>query len=124
MALQQFPHGRVELVAIAVEGNVAARDHDAAARAAPGVMRQRRRGNPPKLDRPQTGVANGALHAPADPGRTGAQVQRHIELLARYDAPGVRRNRLQILHFRQHVDIDLERREVRDLSPPSAGSEL
>ena len=45
------------------------------------------------------------------------------EILLARDSAGGSRQPLQVLQFRQRVDIDLELRQIRDAPPPAAGSE-
>ena len=45
------------------------------------------------------------------------------EILPAPDSPGGNRQPLQVLQFRQCVDIDLELRQIGDAPSPSAGSE-
>ena len=45
------------------------------------------------------------------------------KILPAPDSAGPSRQPLQVLQFRQRVDIDLELRQIRDAAPPAAGSE-
>ena len=132
--LQQLAPSRVGLVAVAIERNVAAGNHDAAPAAFPGKSGQRRRRDPPDEDRLHPGSFNCRRHrlgqfAPAlllghKSARTGPQVAGKIKLLAPDDPAFAHGERLQIPQFRQDVEIDLELGQVGHQAAPAAGAEL
>ncbi len=134
VALQQFTAGRVQLVSVAVERDVAAGHHNAAFAAAQRVIRDSRCGNCAEIDGTHSGVAHRLRDCLADfaasrfsldeAGGTGAQVVTKIELVAVDDSTLVGRERLQVLQFGKRVDVDLQLGEMGDFPPATAGSEF
>ena len=109
MLLQKFTSRCVQLVAIAVERNVASGNHDAALGSCKCKVRQSWSRDAPQIDRPHSSIANSALDRLADLSipllfldelrGTWAQIAGEVELLAADDAAIGSGDRLQVLQF-------------------------
>src|SRR5262245_30449536 len=124
MVLEQLAARGIQLVAVAVERDVAPGDHDAAFVSQHGVVHQRGRGNLAEVHGQHLRVAGGALDGLEDSGGARTEVVREIKLLSWADAAFGGAERLQVAQLRQNVDVDLEVCQVGNQAAASAGAEL
>ncbi len=133
MLFQQLAAARVRLVAVAVEGDVAAGHHHAAASGGNGVVGQGGRRNAAGVHGQHTGIANRVLDGlryfassavlRSEARGTGPQVPGKTEFISPNDAALGTRKGLQELQLARGIDADLQLGERCDFSTASAGAE-
>ena len=121
---EEFPARGVQLVAVPVEGNMAAGHHDAGFTARKGEVRQRRSRNAAGEHGPHAGITDRFFDGLPEHGRTGAEVGCDVELVARNDAAISGRQRLEVLQLSEHVHVNLELCHFGEAAPAAAGAEL